>query len=130
VRVHDKLGQFRADARFTTWLYRVAYSVALNRKKRARLRLPHVSVDILHAIASADDPHDVAVAAERASDLAAAVEGLPDLYRTVIYLHYWQETSVEEIAALLGAPPNTIKSYLFRARARIERALAAKGITS
>ncbi|MBK8596029.1 MAG: hypothetical protein IPN83_10670 [Holophagales bacterium] len=63
----------------------------------------------------------------RAGDRGEAVEALPDLYRTVVYLHYWQEASVAEIGALLGAPPNTVKSYLFRARERILRVLEAKG---
>lgn len=130
VRVHERLAQFRGDSKFATWLYRVAYSVAVNRAKLARFRMPHVDVDSLHALTSGDDQHRDAVAAERASMLAEAVESLPDLYRTVVYLHYWQEQPVDEIATLLAAPANTIKSYLFRARERIARALAEKGITS
>jgi RNA polymerase sigma-70 factor (ECF subfamily) len=59
------------------------------------------------------------VAGERAAQLGAAIESLPDLYRTVVYLHYWQECRVDEIARYIGAPENTIKSYLFRARAHV-----------
>jgi RNA polymerase sigma-70 factor (ECF subfamily) len=127
VRAHDKLAQFRGEAQFGTWLYRIAYSVALNRRKLARLRLPHVAVEALAHLETPDSPHDSAVAAERASRLAAALELLPDLYRTVIYLHYWQESSVEEIGSLIGAPPNTVKSYLFRGRARLAQLLKADG---
>jgi RNA polymerase sigma-70 factor (ECF subfamily) len=130
VRAHDKLGQFRGDAQFGTWLYRIAYSVALNRRKLARLRLPHVAAEALAGLASPHSPHDEAEAAERASQLAAAIEVLPDLYRTVVYLHYWQECSVEEIAGFIGAPRNTVKSYLFRARARLANLLTEKGMTS
>lgn len=127
VRAHAKLGQFRGEAAFGTWLYRIAYSVALNRRRLARIRLPHVAVDVLAQLETADSPHDSAVAAERASRLAAALELLPDLYRTVIYLHYWQESSVDEIASLLGAPQNTVKSYLFRGRARLAQLLKEEG---
>ena len=127
LRAHEKLGQFRGEAQFGTWLYRIAYSVALNRRRLARIRLPHVAVDVLAELETADSPHDSAVAAERASRLAAALELLPDLYRTVIYLHYWQESSVEEIATLLGAPANTVKSYLFRGRARLAQLLKKEG---
>jgi RNA polymerase sigma-70 factor (ECF subfamily) len=130
VRAHDKLGQFRGDAQFGTWLYRIAYSVALNRRKLARLRLPHVAVEALAGLAAPHSPYDEAEAAQRASQLAAAIEVLPDLYRTVIYLHYWQESSVEEIARFMGAPENTVKSYLFRARARLANVLTEKGMTS
>jgi RNA polymerase sigma-70 factor (ECF subfamily) len=123
VRVHDKLPQFRGDAKFTTWLYRVAYSVAVNRTQSARVRLPHVDVDALRALASADDPHRRATDAERDALVAAAVESLPEVYRTVIYLHYWNDVPLAEIAELLCAPAGTIKSYLFRARARLARIL-------
>lgn len=127
LRAHDKLGQFRGDAKFSTWLYRIAYSVALNRRKLARIRMPHVAIDVLANAATQDSPHDAAIATERAARVAAAIELLPDLYRTVIYLHYWQESSVDEIAALIGAPPNTVKSYLFRGRARLGQLLAEEG---
>jgi RNA polymerase sigma-70 factor (ECF subfamily) len=130
IRAHDKLAQFRGDAQFGTWLYRLAYSVALNRRKLARLRMPHVAVDALAGLATPDSPHDQAVSAERAAHLGAAIESLPDLYRTVVYLHYWQECSVDEIARYIGAPDNTVKSYLFRARARLAGILIEKGIAS
>ena len=130
LRVHERLAQFRGEARFATWLYRVAWNVAVNRVKLARYRLPHVAIDALHDVAGDDDPHGRAAAGERAKLLAAAVESLPDLYRTVVYLHYWQETPVGEIATLVGAPVNTVKSYLFRARERIAAVMREKGVTS
>jgi RNA polymerase sigma-70 factor (ECF subfamily) len=130
IRAHDKLAQFRGDAQFGTWLYRLAYSVALNRRRLARLRMPHVAVDALVGLATPDTPHHEAEAAERAAQLGAAIESLPDLYRTVVYLHYWQECSVGEIARYMGAPENTVKSYLFRARTRLAKVLSEKGIAS
>jgi len=130
VRLHEKIDRFHGGATFATWLYRVAYNLAIDRAKLARLRLPHLDIDAMHALASASDPQRDALTGERAALLAEAVEQLPHLYRSVIYLHYWQETPVDEIAALLGAPPNTVKSYLFRARERIGRLLAEKGLTS
>jgi RNA polymerase sigma factor (sigma-70 family) len=127
LRVHDRIEQFRGDARFSTWLYRVAYSVALNKRKLARLRLPHVAIDALRSLEAAGGPHDDAVAGERAAHLAAAIELLPDAYRTVVYLYYWQETGIDDIARLLNTPANTIKSYLFRARARLGASLEGRG---
>src|SRR5262245_47552649 len=56
VRVHEKLDRFHGDAAFSTWLYRVAYNLALDRAKLARLRMPHIDVESLYALASASDP--------------------------------------------------------------------------
>ena len=126
VRLHEKLNQFRGEARFSTWLYRLAYRVAINHARGARFRMPHDSVDALRAVVSDHDPASDALVAERAELVARALDELPDLYRTVIHLYYWQEASVGEIADYVGAPPNTVKSYLSRARERIRRSLEGK----
>ncbi len=55
--------------------------------------------------------------------VAAAVESLPDVYRTVVYLYYWSETPVNVIAEMLGVPAGTVRSYLHRARERMQRHL-------
>jgi RNA polymerase sigma-70 factor, ECF subfamily len=131
VRAYQRLPQFRGESRFSTWLYRLAFNVAINRSKTARFRIPHVAIDALSMqVDGTADPHGAASASERATILAAAIETLPDIYRTAVYLHYWQEQSVEEIALLIGVAPNTVKSYLFRARERLSRLLGAKGVTS
>ncbi len=57
--------------------------------------------------------------------MARFVEELPDVYRSVVHMHYWMDQSVEEIAGALDVPAGTVKSYLARARARLrERARA------
>lgn len=123
VRVYEKLGQFRGEAKFATWLYRVARGVAVNRSKPARVRLPHISADALRELASPDDPQRRASEEQRDAIVAAAVESLPEVYRHVVYLHYWNDVPVADIADMLGMPAGTIKSYLFRARERLARIL-------
>jgi RNA polymerase sigma factor (sigma-70 family) len=56
------------------------------------------------------------------------LEGLPELYRTVVYLHYWLDATVEEMAELLSVPSGTVKSYLSRARARLRERACVAGI--
>lgn len=126
LRAHERLGQFRGEARFSTWLHRVAWSVAVNARRPLSARRGHVPLEAARDLAGPADPGADAEAAERAARVCAAVDALPDLYKNVVHLHYWQEASVAEIGALLGAPPNTVKSYLFGARDRILRALEKK----
>jgi RNA polymerase sigma-70 factor (ECF subfamily) len=123
---HDKLQTFRAEARFGTWLYRLAYNRALEHRRRARLRLPHVSEQVLHRLAA--DPLGDGLQAEREQIVARLLEHLPDVYRAVINLHYWMGHSVDEIAEALAVPPGTVKSYLSRARQRLRELAAADGI--
>lgn len=127
VRVYEKLPQFRGESKFATWLYRVARGVAINRSRVARVRLPHVPADVLRTLAGGDDPERRVRDEERNALVAAAVESLPESYRTVVYLHYWNDVPVGEMAEMLGIPAGTIKSYLFRARERLARTLGGIG---
>lgn len=124
LRAYQRLDQFRGEAAIGTWLYRIAWTQAVNRKRAARLRLPHVP---LEAIAEAPSETEEMTSMLARREVAAAVEDLPDLYRTVLFLHYWMGCSVAEIGELLQAPGGTIKSYLSRARARLRLRLEKGG---
>jgi len=129
LRAHERLASFRGEARFSSWLYRLAYNYTLQHRRRARVRLPHVPVDSLEALAApGGNPHEAAEMRERAERVARLFEGLPDLYRSVVFLHYWLDATVEEIAELLAVPAGTVKSYLSRARARLRQNARAAGI--
>ena len=128
LRVHHALRSFRGEARFGSWIYRVAFNQALNVKARARYRAPHVTDQALSATASPDrGPHDRLEDDRRRQALLACVGELPEVYQSALRLHYWLGASVSEIAALLDAPENTVKSYLLRARRLLQAMLAARG---
>lgn len=119
LKVHQKLGQFRGEASFGTWLYRIAYRTALEERRAGRIRLPHVGIE------QAD--RAVESSREDALGVARALEALPDLYRTILTLHYWMGAGVDEIAELLEMPAGTVKSHLFRARTRMRKELDGDG---
>jgi RNA polymerase sigma-70 factor, ECF subfamily len=54
LRAHEKLESFRGEARFGTWLYRLAYNRALEHRRRARIRFPHVPLDGVSGPPAAD----------------------------------------------------------------------------
>jgi len=127
VRVHERLATFRGEARFSSWLYRLAYNRALEQRRLARLRRPHVPFETIPEKATTASPLDDVLRREREDRVLRWMDGLPDLYRSTLYLHYWLDASVEEIAELLGAPTGTVKSYLSRARERLRRQAKADG---
>ncbi len=117
LRLYRKIRQFTGQAGFGTWLYRIAYNLAIDWRRRVRFKLPHVSVEEIQSLAaSSSDPLEDVLTKEVKNLVAMAMEDLPDLYRTALYMFYWQERPVEEIAELLGIPEGTVKSQLFRAR--------------
>jgi len=127
VRVHERLDSFRGESRFSTWLHRLAYNRAIEQRRRARLRFEHVPCADAEA-AAPGGPHEAALDSEREREVARLIEGLPDVYRTVLHMHYWMDQSIEEIAGTLDVPAGTVKSYLARARARLRERAKARGI--
>jgi RNA polymerase sigma-70 factor (ECF subfamily) len=131
VRVHERLSTFRGESRFSTWLHRLAYNRTIERRRRARLRALHVPCEDLESSEAApptDGPLEAALDHERERAVAALVEGLPDVYRSVVHMRYWMDQSIGEIAEALGVPAGTVKSYLARARERLRERAKSLGI--
>jgi RNA polymerase sigma-70 factor (ECF subfamily) len=128
LRVHHALCSFRGEARFGSWIYRIAFNQALNVKARARYRAPHVSDQVLAATPSQDrGPHGQLQDERRQRAVLACVGELPEVYQSALRLHYWLGASVNETAAMLDVPENTVKSYLHRARRLLHAMLAERG---
>ena len=128
LRLHHALGSFRGESRFGSWIYRIAFNQALNVKARARYRAPHLSEEALATAPSRDlGPHDQLQDERRRQAVLACVGELPEVYQSALRLHYWLGASVGEIAEMLDAPENTVKSYLHRARRLLQALLAERG---
>jgi len=128
LRVHHALRSFRGEAKFGSWIYRIAFNQALNVKARARYRAPHVSDRALASTPSQDrGPYDRLQDERRQRAVRECVGELPEVYQSALRLYYWLDASVSEIAVLLDAPENTVKSYLHRARRLLHAMLAERG---
>jgi RNA polymerase sigma-70 factor, ECF subfamily len=111
VRAWEKLGTFRGEAAFATWLHRLAVNVALNwRKAAARSRQRFDEEAPVEVRAGRQDR-----GAER-MDLEAAIGRLPPGARQVFVLHDVEGFRHEEIAELMGVTEGTSKAQLHRAR--------------
>jgi RNA polymerase sigma-70 factor (ECF subfamily) len=132
IRAHRKLKAFRGESRLNTWLYRMAYNLAIDHTRRVRFRRPHLSDDVLDVKPlppDVADPQQAAVSNQRSRQVHIAMAGLPSLYRSVLYLHYWLDCSVGETAEHLGIPAGSVKSYLQRGRAQLHKVLTRRGWT-
>ncbi len=118
VRAWQKLGSFRFESAFTTWLHRLAVNVAL---MDLRSRDPEDTVGD-EALEAAADPHPPFCAGERA-DLEQAVAKLPPRARAVLVLHDIEGWKHEEIGRELGMAVGSSKAHLHRARALLRRLL-------
>lgn len=126
LQVFQRLDSFRFESRFSTWLYRMAWRRAIDRKRLARHRLPHVAIDTLADRAAGGGAPAEEETMLRQIDgprVRACAERLKEPYRTTVYLHYWLNQPVDEIALAMQTRPGTVKARLFRARRQLSRAL-------
>jgi RNA polymerase sigma factor (sigma-70 family) len=124
LRVHRYLHQYRFESALKSWIGQVAYSVARRHLERRRIPLaePERDDDPLAAVAQVADGFDLEAAsadAELGAALHAEIEQLPPLQRTVLTLYHLEEVPIAEIARITGLAAGTIKSHLFRCRARL-----------
>ena len=130
VRAWERLGTFRGESAFSTWLHRVAVNIMLNEERTRRRRVQRVVIasELLPTARDADAPVADALASSESHavaltvdvglqlDLEAAIGRLPDGARRVYVLHDIAGYDHAEIAGQLGIAEGTSKSHLFRAR--------------
>lgn len=134
IRAYRALSQFRGDAQFYTWLYRIAVNTAkkqLLELKRDPLvfqsQLKSAEDDetsspereLSAQVADAETPEAVLASKEIANAVNAAMEALPEELRMAITLREIEGLSYEEIAQALDCPIGTVRSRIFRAREAI-----------
>lgn len=120
---------YRGDARFSTWLYRIAYNHCL-RLAEQRKRYAAAAVELAVESARAQSPAGalsahLAANAEREmrETVRDQIANLPPKYRLVVILRHLQDLSYEEIAEVMRMPIGTVKTHLFRARAMLKERL-------
>lgn len=122
LRAYQKLDQFRGASSFSTWLHAIAVSVALNGIRKAdRHRKREHGLDGLADILP--DPTDGRAEPGVRERIEEAVDGLPDIYRTVFLMHDLEGYGHGEIAEALGVAEGTSKARLSRARAKLRETL-------
>lgn len=125
LRAYRGLVGFEGRARFSTWLYRIAYNVYLNHRTRTR---EHAALP--EGFESGTAAPESAMSQSRSDlrrDLEAAITALPERYRAVIMLYYLEDVSYPEIAEILDLPIGTVKTHLHRAKRMLRESMHAWG---
>jgi RNA polymerase sigma-70 factor (ECF subfamily) len=114
---------FRGDARFSTWLYQIARREAIDvvgRRKRIMADIDDVALP-----APARDAADSALhERDTREQVQAAMAEIDEVHRTAIELRYMAEKPYDEIAAIMGLPEGTVKTYVHRGKLELKRILS------
>ncbi len=123
VKLWQALPKYDGRAQLSTWIYAITRNASVSalraRRRTASLSDPTVQ---LEAEGVAGEPESAQDAA-----LWRQVDALPEKQRQAVILYYQDERSVDEVAAMMGIPVNTVKTHLHRARASLAAALGAAG---
>jgi RNA polymerase sigma-70 factor, ECF subfamily len=122
VRAHHRYHQLRDRERFRAWMIRVTWRLALDHLRTARRRTTREHLH-LHTVTSSSEAR--AIGAERAEQLWAAIDALPQKLRLVVVLGAIDGHDIREVAQLLGVPEGTVKSRLHAARQKLREHLDA-----
>jgi RNA polymerase sigma-70 factor, ECF subfamily len=119
IRAWLGLPSFRRGARFSTWLYRICVNAAHDQRLKRRTAP-------LEETLEPPDPRDEFLAHELSTDLQRALNELDEDYRTAVVLYDVLGCSYAEIAELTGVAEGTVKSRIFRGRARLGELLGTR----
>lgn len=126
IQVHRSIHDFRGDSAFTTWLHRITVNVALSHRRRQR-RLENRQQELAATHAEPSDPapgpDDICGSRQAFRMLYDILEHMKPHKRTAYVLFEIEGHSLEEIAEIVGASPNTVSTRLRAARQEVQRAV-------
>jgi RNA polymerase sigma factor (sigma-70 family) len=132
-KAFENLDKYKPDFAFSTWLFRIGTNNCIDfirKKKQHIISINRGSDDgedvTLQIKADVLNPEEDSIKKEQRENLRGMVDKLPQRYRTLVTLRYYEELSYEEIAAQLDCPLGTVKAQLFRAHSLLSHVLNRK----
>jgi len=126
IRAWTALPNFKGQAKFRTWLYRIVTNLCYNRLPNLRRSLNDLGDDVLNEMPESifNIPAHEFESNETKRRLNQAIQNLDSNYQLLITLRYQEELSYEEIASTLNLPLGTVKTGIFRAKEQLRKSLA------
>jgi RNA polymerase sigma-70 factor (ECF subfamily) len=123
LKLFSSIGDFRGDAAFSTWVYRLVVNACLDHKRRSWRLIP-IADDLLAVLRAPGNSLDRMLHSEMRDKVRREVEKLSPELRMVVVLRYTEGLSYDEISEVLGCATGTVASRLNRAHKALERRLS------
>jgi RNA polymerase sigma-70 factor, ECF subfamily len=121
VRIYRQLARYDDARRFSTWVLAIATNYCIDQLRRRRLQLVPLEEIVPWARSREAGPEREALDREARDEIQGLLGRLPEKYRAVLILRYWQDLSCAEIGEVLRVPEGTVKTQLHRARQALLR---------
>lgn len=124
IKLYNNLQSYKSKASFSTWLYRIAVNRCIDWTRKKKLHTVSAiydssdeEIDIYEVMAdSGGGPEEALIKHENKDYIIKVVEDLPEIYKTVIILYYFQDFSPREISDITDIPKRTIETRLYRGK--------------
>ena len=130
LKAWQALPNFNGQSVFYTWLYQIAFNCSIDyiRKRNREIifaceELPQNADDALPMLQTQPSPCQILEKEELGHIIRKAMHKLPLGQRSVLYLRYWEDLPIKEIALRLGKSEGTVKTYLYHARQKLRSLL-------
>ncbi|MBC7848172.1 MAG: RNA polymerase sigma factor [Chitinophagaceae bacterium] len=131
VQVYESIGQFKGDSKFSTWLYRIAFTKSLDHIRKKKRKKRFAFLQSLFGINDEEvrhqpDFHHPGVSMEnkeKGAVLFRAIEKLPDNQKTAFTLHKIEGLSYQEVAEIMESTVSSVESLMHRAKGNLKKIL-------
>ena len=120
VKIFKALPKFQRKAKFSTWMYRIAYNECISRLRKNKLRMVSTEDTFMNNLLAVEEKEDDWQEVELRSNLLhKALDKLPETERSLVHFFYFENLSVEEIARISSLSVSNVKTKLFRIRKKL-----------
>ena len=121
IKVFKQLSNFKGESKLSTWIYKIAYNNSLDRLKKNKKYRNDVPIDGFTAerLKYVDNALEQLIDAEKQQLIKNSLAQLPEDYRIVLHMFYFEDLSLQEMAEIINIEANTVKVKLFRARKKL-----------
>lgn len=130
IKIFKNLSKFRGDSSIFTWIYKITINTISTYAKRSRTMADMLSVDYMEDLPDDDWDEEKLIEGLRNSSVISLIQRLPDKYKEVLILYYYQDLKVEDICSIINEPQGTIKSKLHRGRNMLKDMLLKEGVSN
>lgn len=123
LKLYRTLVQYRGEAKFTTWLYRLTVNLVQDYRRSQRRKPLEAMLDKVRNWFGdrAAEPEQQVVRQEEEAHLQAMLASLPDKYRIMMYLYHYRQLSYREIADIMQLPLKTVETRLYRGKTMLKQ---------
>ena len=121
VKMFKSLAKFKGNSKFSTWIYKIAYNTCLDNLKRNKKKMVADNIDEIaeYKTGSHNNTFEILEAKEQQQIVQRCLQMLPGDESFLLTLYYFEDLSLDEIAAIAGIKANNVKIKLYRSRKKL-----------